>query len=410
VTLMTSNNPAAQANAQHVTIDKKSSPTPWGIGAILVGAVVAGGTWWMHSLSHVSTNDARIEGHIHPLNARVSGTIVWVNPEVEDTHYVEAGTVLARLDPNDYQPVVDRLQGEVDTRAAELESAKLSLPITQAQSVSRLQAARASVAEAEAEVAASIAGVSAAEARAGSAEAAHRRAEDDRVRYEDLVKSHEISRSEYDQHATDARTAQHQVEAAKAGVIAAQRQVEVARQHITEKKADVQAAETVPQMIATAQRNVEGVSGQLKQSQAALHNAKLDLSYTQIVAPVSGIISRKSIEAGQRVQLGDLLLTVVPLTDIWVTAEYKETQLSDVHVGQPVSIHVDTYGHTYSGRVESIGGATGSVSSALPPENSTGNFVKVIQRIPVRIRLDNLPSKQEPLLPGMSAEPTVYVR
>jgi membrane fusion protein (multidrug efflux system) len=407
---MTSIDTAAHENIQHIATAKKTSHTPWVIGTILIGAVIVGCAWWMHSLSHVSTNDARIEGHIHPLNARVSGTILWVNPEVEDTHYVEAGTVLARLDPNDYQPTVDRLQGEVDTRAAELESAKLSLPITHAQTMSRLQAARASVAEAEADLATGIAGVSAAEARTGAAEATYRRAEDDRVRYEDLVKSHEISRSEYDQHATDARTAQHQVEAAKAGVIAAQRQVEVARQHIAEKRADVQAAETAPQMIATAQRNVEGVSGQLKQSQAALHNAKLDLSYTQILAPVSGIISRKSIEAGQRVQLGDLLLTVVPLKDIWVTAEYKETQLSNVHVGQPVSIYVDTYGRTYSGQVESIGGATGSVSSALPPENSTGNFVKVIQRIPVRIRLDNPPSEQEPLLPGMSVEPTVHVR
>ncbi len=184
----------------------------------------------------------------------------------------------------------------------------------------------------------------------------------------------------------------------------------MARQSIAQRKADVQAAEAAPQVIAAASSNVEGTSGQLRQAQAALHNAQLDLSYTQIIAPVDGVISRKSIEAGQRVQVGDLLLDLIPLNEVWIMADYKETQLSRVRSGQPVSIYVDTYNRSYQGQVESIGGATGSMNSPLPPENATGNFVKVIQRIPVRIRLDHSPDSSHPLLPGMSAEPTVHVR
>ncbi len=399
-----------QASTEQPSTRTKARYTPWIIAAVLLGGLLAGGLWWMHTLSNVSTNDARIEGHIHPLNARVSGTIVWVNPDIEDTHYVKAGTVLARLDPNDYQPAVDRLQGVVETRIAELQSAKLNVPIARATATSRLLSAHAAVTEAEAGLATNIAEVSAAEARLGSAEAAYRRAEDDRLRYEQLVSSHEISRSEYDQFATAAKTAQHQVEAAKAALEAAQRQIEVARQSIAQRKADVQAAEAAPQVIAAASSNVEGTSGQLRQAQAALHNAQLDLSYTQIIAPVDGVISRKSIEAGQRVQMGDLLLSLIPLNEVWVTADYKETQLSRVRTGQAVSIYVDTYNRSYQGQVESVGGATGSMNSPLPPENATGNFVKVIQRIPVRIRLDRSQDNQYPLLPGMSAEPTVHVQ
>lgn len=384
--------------------------TTWIIAAALLGFLGVGSAWWQYSLSHVTTNDARVEGHIHPLNARVSGTVEWIAPNLEDTHYVEAGTVLARLDANDYQPSVDRLQGEVDAKTASVESAKLNLPITQAQSASRLLAARASISQAEAVLAASISGVATAEAHARSAQASYRRAEDDRVRYEGLMKAHEISRSEYDQHETEAETMRHQLEAAKSGIVAAQRQVDVAQHEVAEKKAELQAAETAPELNATAKSNVASAMGQLRQAQAELQRARLDVGYTQIVAPVSGVVSRKSIEVGQRVQAGDMLLTVIPLTDLWVTAEYKETQLHRMRAGQPVTIRVDASGATYSGIVDSIGGATGSVSSLLPPENATGNFVKVIQRIPVRIKLNDLSNRRESLVPGMSVEPTVFVR
>jgi len=400
----------AQSSVEHISIGRPFRRTPWVTGAVLAAAIAVGAIWWFEAQWDVSTNDARIEGHIHPLNARIAGTVVWVNPTVEDTYFVHAGTVLARLDPNDYQPIIDRLQGEVKDRAALLESARLNVPITDAQTASRLNAARAAVSEAEAELATDMADVAAAQANLGAAEATHRRAEEDRRRYELLVTSHEISRSEYDQFATASRTTERQQEAAKAALVAAQRKVEAAQEQIAERKADVLAAKAAPELMAAAKANVDGASGQLIQAQAALHTAELNLSYTQIVAPVSGIISRKSIEVGQHVQAGDLLLALVPLNEIWVMADYKETQLNNVRAGQPVTVHVDTDGRNYAAHVESIGGDTGSMNSPLPPENATGNFVKVIQRIPVRIRLDETPDLHHPLLPGMSVEPTVHVK
>lgn len=375
---------------------------------VALAILLAGGVLlWSRDHGSVSTDDAQVDGHVHPINARVGGTVVWVNPEIDDTKFVKAGTVLARLDTNDYQPMVERLEGDVQAQQAQLQSAQLAVPITQTTSASRLASAHDAEAEAEAELASAKAGVRAASAQVQQAEASSKRAETDRVRYEQLVNSHEISRSEYDTRMTEANVTAAQLTAVQANMQSAEQKVEAAVQHIAERRQDIAAAATAPELIATARSSVERVSGELKKSKAALHDAQLNLGYTDIVAPVSGIIGRRSIETGQRIAPGQLLLNIVPTDDIWVTANYKETQLRHVQPGARVSIHVDTYGSDIQGSVESIGGATGSKYALIAPDNATGNYVKVVQRIPVRIRLDTTRVGNLPLLPGMSVETKV---
>jgi membrane fusion protein (multidrug efflux system) len=207
---------------------------------------------------------------------------------------------------------------------------------------------------------------------------------------------------------TDANVTAAQLAAAQANLESAQQRVQAAEQHIAERHEDVAAASTAPQIVATAKTSVDRVSGELKKSKAALHDAQLNLGYTEIVAPVSGIIGRRSLETGQRIAPGQLLLNIVPTDDLWVTANFKETQLRRVTPGTPVTIHVDTYNTNLHGTVESIGGATGSKYALIAPDNATGNYVKVVQRIPIRIRLDAQQVSGRPLLPGMSVEADVH--
>ena len=381
------------------------------LAVVAAGVILGGGyAFYAHWSQQIPTDDAQIDGHIHPLNARVGGTITWVNPAVDDTKFVTAGTVLACMDTNDYSPAVDRLQGDVQSEQAQLQSAQLAVPITQATANSKLASARASVVEAQAELASAKAGETAAEAQVIQAQASSGRAEGDRARYEQLVNSHEISRSEYDQRTTDAKVSGAQLAAATANLDAARQKIAAAQQHIAEKGSDVRAAEAAPDLIATSQSNVARVSGDLKKSQASLHDAQLNLGYTEIVAPESGIIGRKEIEAGQKVAAGQLLLNIAPTDDLWVIANFKETQLRHLTLGSRATIYVDSYGTTLEGSVESIGGATGSKYALIAPENATGNYVKVVQRIAVRIRIPLGDTKGQPLLPGMSVEASIHLK
>jgi membrane fusion protein (multidrug efflux system) len=378
------------------------------LGSLVTIAILTFVIWFI-SPGSVSTNDAQIDGHIHPLNARVSGTITWVNPLVDDTHYVKAGTVLARLDPNDYEPTVDRLTGDVESTEAQLESATLNVRISEATTESRLSAARASVEEAQAEKDTAEAQSLAASASVTQVEAIYRRAEDDRRRYLALVESHEISRSEYDQRATEAATAEAQLKQAEANLVGARQHIASASQRITERRGDVLAAETAPEQVASARANVKRVNGDLKKTRASLKDATLNLRYTEVVAPVDGVIGRKQIEVGQRITAGQLMLTLSPPDEIWAIANFKETQLTRMQVGQRAIIHVDASGNNFQGTVESMGGATGAKYSLIPPENATGNYVKVVQRVPVRIRLSGGEQKNL-LIPGMSVEVEIDTR
>jgi membrane fusion protein, multidrug efflux system len=376
--------------------------------ALVLAAIGTGG--WFYLSSYESTDDAQVDGHLHPVSARISGTIIRVNPEVEDSHFVQAGTVLAEIDPADFAAERDRAQADYDRLKASSSAAANDITVTSSGSQGRLEQAAASVTEAEESVASEKAALQAAEARSAQADANFNRAEADRRRYEHLLAKHEISQSEYDRVATEAATDREAVAAARAEILAAQKRITQAQSRLAERKADVLAAGSAPQQIASSRAKAEAAVADASRAKAQLTTAQLNLEYTRIVAPVSGIIGRKTVEAGQRVQPGQQLLTIIPLDNLWITANFKETELRKMKPGQGVTVHADSSGVDYHGRIDALGGATGARFSLLPPENASGNYVKVVQRVPVRILLDSGENADHRLRPGMSVEAKVWLR
>ena len=377
----------------------------------LVVLVLAGGAAaWVYFSSYESTDDAQVDGHLHQVSARISGTILRVNPDVQDSHYVEAGTVLAEIDPADYQAERDRAQADYDRLQSSSVAAEKDITVTSSGSNGKLELANAAVSEAENSVATENASLQVAQARLAQAEANFTRAENDRQRYERLLAKHEISQSEYDRVATEAATDSEGVTAGKADLIAGQQRIAQAQSRLAERKADLLSANSAPQQIASSRAKAAAAVSDAGRARALLTTAQLNLGYTKIIAPVSGIIGRKTVEAGQRVQPGQQLLTIIPVDDLWITANFKETQLQKMKPGQAVTIHADASGHEYHGHIDSLGGATGSKFSLLPAENATGNYVKVVQRVPVRIVLDQGENADHRLRPGMSVEPEVRLR
>jgi membrane fusion protein, multidrug efflux system len=379
------------------------------IGAAIIALVVAGLVWFFLA-GYESTDDAQVDGHLHPVSARISGTILRVNPEVEDSHFVKAGTVLAEIDPADYQAERERAVADYNRLQASSLAAEKDISVISSGSNGRLDLARAAVSEAEDAVASEKATLDASEARLAQAQANFIRAEADRQRYAKLLAKHEISQSEYDRVATEADTDKSAVVAGKAEIAAAKQRVSAAQSRLIQRKADVLAAGSAPQQIASSKAKAAAASSDAVRARAQLTTADLNLGYTKIVAPVSGIIGRKTVEAGQRVQPGQQLLTIIPVDDLWITANFKETQLLKMKPGQPVTIHADATGEDYRGHVDDLAGATGSRFSLLPPENATGNYVKVVQRLPVRILLEHGENSDHRLRPGMSVEPSVRTR
>jgi membrane fusion protein (multidrug efflux system) len=241
-------------------------------------------------------------------------------------------------------------------------------------------------------------------------EALYARAERDRARYQALVEKHEISRSDYDARETEATTAAQAVEGDRAAIVSREQRIAETRNLVVQREAQIEAARTAPQQVSDARAKSDSAAGHQEQARADVRTAQLNLSYTKIYAPISGVIGRKTVELGHRVQPGQSLLLIVPIDDIWITANFKETQLKRMRPGQPVTIRVDTFGRDYKGKVQSLPGAAGPLFSLFPPENSTGNYVKVVQRFPVRIRLDKDQDGDHLLRPGMSVEPEVDVR
>jgi membrane fusion protein, multidrug efflux system len=379
------------------------------IGLVIV-AVVVGSAAWYYFAAYESTDDAQVDGHLHPVSARISGTILRVNPDVEDSHYVKAGTVLAEIDPADYQAERDRAQADYGRLLASSLAAEKDISVISSGSNGRLDLANAAVSEAEDAVASEKATLEASEARLAQAQANYTRAEADRARYSNLLARHEISQSEYDRVATEADTDKSAVVAGKAEMAAAKQRVSAAQSRLIQRKADVLSAGSAPQQIASSKAKAAAASSDAVRARALLTTADLNLGYTKIIAPVSGIIGRKSVEEGQRVQPGQQLLTIIPVDDLWITANFKETQLRKMKPGQPVKIHADATGEDYRGHVDDLPGATGSRFSLLPPENATGNYVKVVQRSPVRIVLEKGENSDHRLRPGMSVEPEVRTR
>lgn len=388
----------------------RSHMSRW-IFLMVVVAVAAGmGFWWMDSQKYESTDDAQVEGHLNLVSSRISGTVVSINPRVENNQTVQAGTLLLELDPRDYEAELDHAGAVLTTRRAEAQSARVTVPITDAISFGRLHSAEAARAQALAAVDSSQANLAAAQHRLQQDAALSARAERDRVRYEVLVGKREISRSEYDTRETEAVAAAQAVESDRAVVASSEQKIEEARSLVVQRDAEIQAARIAPQQVLDAQNRTDSALGRVGEARADLNTARLNLSYTKIYAPVTGIVGRKTVEVGHRVQPGQSLLAIVPLDDVWITANFKETQLKRIRPAQPVTIRVDSFGRDYKGHIENLPGAAGPTFSLFPPENATGNYVKVVQRFPVRIRVDKGQDPEQNLRPGMSVEPTVTVR
>lgn len=379
------------------------------LSALLVAAVAAT-AWWLYARNYDSTDDAQIDGHVDLVSSRISGTVTYINPQVENNQFVEAGTLLLEFDPRDYQAELEHAKANLDTSMAEAHSASVNVPIVNASSFGGLHSAEAARKEALTSVEVAQANLDAARHKLQQDEATYAHAERDRVRYLALVEKDEISRSYYDARQTDATTAAQAVEYDRAAIASAQQQVDQARQLVAQREAQLEAVQIAPQQVTDARAKSDSAAGHLEQARADLLTAQLNLSYTKIYAPVRGVIGRKTVELGHRVQPGQSLLVIVPLDDIWITANFKETQLKWMRPGQPVTIRVDTFGRDYSGWVESLPGAAGPLFSLFPPENATGNYVKVVQRFPVRIRFDRNQDPEHLLRPGMSVEPRVKVR
>jgi membrane fusion protein, multidrug efflux system len=385
-------------------------PKRWFVFAILLIGVAAAALWWRHSLQYESTDDAQVDGHIDLVSARVSGTVTYVNPRAENNQFVKAGTLLAELDRRDYEAALEQARANLNTRTADANSARITIPIVNASAYGQLHAAEAARSEALANVQSEEANLLAAQHKLQQDEAILTRTERDRTRYQALVEKHEISRSDFDARDTEATTAAQSVAADRALVLATEQRISQVQSLVKQREAQIEVAHAAPQQVTDAHARADSASGHLAEARADFHTAQLNLSYTRIYAPVSGVIGRKTIELGHRIQPGQSLLAIVPIDDLWITANFKETQLRHMRPGQPVSIRIDTFGRDYQGEVESLPGAAGPVFSLFPPENATGNYVKVVQRFPVRIRLKADQDPEHTLRPGMSVEPTVKVR
>jgi membrane fusion protein (multidrug efflux system) len=376
------------------------------VGVLVV--LVAAFFLWRYFASYESTDDAQIDGHLNSVSARVSGHVLKLL--VDDNQFVHAGQPLVQIDPQDYQVELNRAKADYADSSALADAARVNVPITSVGTSSTVSSAQADVENAQAGIAAAKQQYQAANAQLVQAEANNVRAQDDLIRYKQLVDKLEVSQQQYDQALAAAKASAASVDAAKASALAAEQLVHQAQARLLTAEANVRTAATAPQQMAVTRARAQSADAEAEQKKAALETAQLNLSYTLIVSPVDGVVTNRTVEVGQNVQVGQEMMRVINLDDIWVTANFKETQLKYMRVGQPVTINVDTNGKDYQGHVQSIAGASGAITSLLPPENATGNYVKVVQRIPVKITFDPGETKEHVLRPGMSVEPKVWLR
>jgi len=392
----------------------------FGAAALLL---LAAASLFLYFRGRESTDDAQVDGHIAAVSAKISGNVIEVL--VDDNQHVAAGQVLVRIDPRDYQARVDQARAALALAEAQATAAHIGVPWTREVTESGNSGASAQLASAEADYArakltaeqAGSADLAYAHANVAKRQASSELAKADLERMRPLIAKAEISQQQFDSFVAGARVAESELRAeqerlaqaeknteiSKAVLLAAQARIEQARAATSQARANFK---QVTMRAADASSATAGVA----QARANLEAAELQLSYTAIVAPVDGVVTRKAVEVGQVVQPGQGLLVVVPLNDVWVTANFKETQLAKVRPGQKAEVKVDMYGKRFTGRVDSIAGATGSRLSLLPPENATGNFVKVVQRIPVKIVLDPVPPEKAILRPGMNVDATIVTR
>lgn len=375
------------------------------IAAVVV--VVIGIFLWRYLSSYESTDDAQADVHLYPVSARVSGYVVRVG--VEDNQWVEKGTVLVEIDPTDYEVAVAQAKANLASAEATARSLNITVPITSVNTSSQLTFTASGIEDANAGVTAAERQLAAAHAQTEAAQANDVKAQDDLHRYKLLVEKREVSQQIYDQALAAAKSSTATVAAAEANELATQQAVAQSRSRLVQATANHKYAETGPQQVSSTRARVQAAIADVEQKRAALQQAQLNLGYTKIVAPVSGEVN-KTVVVGLNVQDGQQLLTIVPLDEVWVTANFKETQLRHMQVGQKAEIKVDSSGRTLKGHVDSIAGATGPLFSLLPPENATGNYVKIVQRVPVKIVLEPGENRDRRLRPGMNVVPDVYLK
>jgi membrane fusion protein (multidrug efflux system) len=380
------------------------------LGLILGGIVlvVAALFLWRYLSSYESTDDAQVVGHLNPMSARVPGQVEEVL--IHDNQYVAAGTPLVRIDPRDYQIAVNRARADFDDAVALAQAARVNVPVTTETTGGQLSAAQADVQSAQEGIAVARQQVDAAQAQLRAAEANNAKAQSDLARYKQLVDKQEISEQQYDQAVAAGKANAAAVEAARASAAGAEQQVKQAQARLAGAEASARSAATGPQQVAAIRSRAQAAEAEVGLKKAALDQAELDLQYTLIVSPINGIVSDRNVEVGENLQPGQELMKIINLDDIWVLANFKETQLKKMRPGQPVTIAVDGTGQEYKGYVQSIAGASGAIFSLLPPENATGNYVKVVQRVPVKIFFDAGATREHNLRPGMSVEPKVWLR
>ena len=375
---------------------------------LVLGAIF----WYWHSSFTEDTDDAQVDGDLYQVSARIAGQVVKV--DVKDQQYVQAGQPIAELDPKDLQVALQQAQANLASARADYIQATTNVPITSTTVRTQISTSGSDVAGAQASLAQAQANASALQARIQQAQANAQKAKIDVDRYTPLVQKDVISKQQFDQAVATQTATEAALEEARRDQRAAQEQVAAARARLAQAQSQAQQSrQNGPQQVKVEQARAQAAQAAVQQAQARVDQAQLNLSYAKIVAPVSGIVSKKNVDVGQNLNVGQDLLTIVPLDNLWVTANFKETQLKKMQAGQEVDLEVDALGgRHFKGRITQIGGATGSRLSLFPPENATGNYVKVVQRIPVRIDFENLTeeNKDHALRPGMSVTPNVRVK
>jgi len=389
---------------------------------VLLVLISGGYMFWLHLEKFESTDDAQVDGQVYAISSRISGHVIDV--KVDDEQEVKAGDVLVVLDPKDYEVAVAKARADLADAVATYQSNRNDVPITSVNTKSTLTTANsarldasAGVSGTERQLGAARARLSTAQANVRVAQANFTKATQDVERYKQLVSKDEISKQQYDQavaamdaaHATlDAQNAQ--VNEATQNISVSEKNVEQARTRVEQADAQIQAALTGPQQVKVTEAKAQSAAAKVDEQRALLDQAELNLKYTTIVSPIDGVVGKKNIAIGQNTSPGQEMMAVVPLDNLWITANFKETQLQKMRVGQTVKIKVDAYDREYTGKILRLAGASGARFSLLPPENATGNYVKVVQRIPVRIALDPGQNSDHLLRQGMSVTPTVQLQ
>ena len=386
---------------------KSRSYKRWILLAALVVLIGGGAFLWHYLSGFESTDDAQVDVHLYPVSARISGYIQKV--DVEDNQWVKQGATLVEIDPTDYEVALAKAQATLDTAAAAARSSNIDVPVSSVDTSSQLKFTSSDIADAQAAIQAAEKQAAAAHARVVEAKAENVKAQDDVTRYRLLLTKEEVPKQIYDHAYAAAATDVAAIAAAEADEAAAQQAVQEAHSRLAEAEARYEDAQAGPQRVASTRAKALSALSDVEQQRAAVEQAQLNLGYTKIFAPVTGEVTKKVV-VGLNVDPGEQLLTVVPLDQVWITANFKETQLKHMRVGQRAKIELDSNGRTYNAHVDSIAGATGPIFSLLPPENATGNYVKIVQRVPVKIVVEPGENQDHQLRPGMNVEAKVYLR